>query len=266
MFEILLLVLLAAVGIALLIIGFWILRRDRKQESGIASIMYSLTHDEISNPVQSALATVVNLENRLQRPASDSDNATRHDIASLRKSLTRLAEVTRNLRALVLLELPQTSRVSERVNLVGLIQGLIVELGDKADREKVRIAYEGGDSPIVVLAKKDDLVRLFTNLIDNSIKYSREVEHASVVVSITRHKRQVQVDISDNGVGISCDRLLTLGQAPQRPDAQNIGTRGAGLGLFLTRKIVTSYQGTVTINSAENRGTTISIKLPLHRE
>ena len=262
MFDSLPLILLALSGVTIVLLGLWLLRQSRQQDSTIASIMYSLTHDELSNPVQSALATVSNLQLR----SAQHDTATRSDVAALQKSLTRLAEVTRNLRALVLLELPQTSRVSERVNLVGLLQELIVELGEKAEREQVRLAYEGGDSPIPILVKRDDLLRLFTNLIDNGIKYRKPTDAASVVVSVTRQKRVVQVDISDNGVGISAERLTTLGQAPQRPDARNIGTRGAGLGLFLTRKIVESYRGSVTITSTENRGTTVSIQLPVHTD
>jgi len=254
-------IVLATLGVLGLVSGLWLLKKHKQNESDIAAIMYSITHDELSNPVQSALATVGNLENRI-----DMQNThLQKDVSSLRNSLIRLTAVIHNLRALALLEVPNTSRITERINLVGIVQKLIVEHGDKAERKNVRLIYEGGDSAIYLLAKKEDLERLFSNLIDNGIKYRRrDVQDAFIVVSITPQTRKVQIVVSDNGVGIAADRLASLGQAPQRPVAKNVGTRGVGLGLFLTRKIVESYQGTLDVKSTEDRGTTVTVTLPAY--
>jgi len=254
-------IVLAILGLTGVISGLSLLKKQKQNDADIATIMYSITHDELSNPVQSALATVDNLQNSISQQSTHLHK----DVTSLRNSLMRLTEVTRNLRALAFLEIPNASRTTERVNLVGVLQRLIVELGEKADRKNVRLIYEGGDSAIYVLAKKEDLERLFSNLIHNGIKYrSRDAKEAFVVLSIAQQTRKVQIVVSDNGVGISAIRLTSLGQAPQRPDANNIGTRGAGLGLYLTSKIVNSYQGTISVESTEKRGTSVTVTLPLH--
>jgi len=250
---------LLLVGIVSLVGGLWLLRRLSTYESNIASIVYSLTHDELANPIQSALSTVENLEQKNALQSSDSIN----DIVALKKSLIRLTNVTKNLRTLALLDTANTAAAKERVNLVGLVQGLIAEVGDRAEKDSVRLVYEGGDSPIYILAKPLDLERLLSNLLDNGIKYKNPEAESCVVISVSKTKRKACIVVSDNGVGISPERLITLTEQPQKPDAKNFGTRGAGLGLYLSRKVVESNRGSLRIDSAVQKGTTVTIEMPL---
>jgi two-component system phosphate regulon sensor histidine kinase PhoR len=250
------------VGGALLVLsGMWLLKRSRSKQSNSASLLYSLTHDELSNPIQSALAALTNLERRIPTNAHEQ----RQDAASLRQSLNRLTDVTRNLRALAMIETPDVQRVRERVNLAAVSQSLVMELGEIAEASGVRLAYEGGDEPVFVLAQKVDLQRVLTNIIDNGIKYSRSVPQASVLVSLTPTRQHARIVVTDNGVGMTCERLKTVGSLPQRPTARTVGTTGAGLGLYLVKQIVDHYHGKLSIDSVEGRGTTVTLDFPIAR-
>jgi len=248
-------------GVLLALSGWWLLKQSRANQSNTTSLLYSLTHDELSNPIQSALAALTNLERRLPEHAQEQHQ----DVTSLRQSLNRLTDVTRNLRALSILETPDVQRVKERVNLSAVAQSMVMELGETAEASGVRLAYEGGDEPVFVLGQKSDLHRVLTNIIDNGIKYSRSVPQASVLVSLTPTKHRARIVVTDNGAGMTCERLKTVGKMPQRPTARTVGTSGAGLGLYLVKQIVNDHRGKFTIESVEGRGTTVTLDFPKAR-
>jgi len=110
-----------------------------------------------------------------------------------------------------------------------------------------------------------NLHRIFGNVIDNAIKYSTGCTDASVVVSVSRDGRYLSVDVSDNGVGMSPDRLAMIGRAPQRPTAQNVGTQGSGLGMYLVKRIVRQAGGSLQVQSQMGKGSHVRIRLPLKR-
>jgi len=232
-----------------------------------------------ANPLQSALATLDNLERKNSNPPNtvkiqnntnhylagtqDANSNNLSDLHDLRTSLLKLSGTTQNLRELALLNMPARARLRERVNLVSIVQRLVVDLGPTVERLSVRLVYEGANSAIYVLQHEHTLKRIFGNLLDNAIKYSLDSEKPCVVISVSEQKRYAEVVVSDNGAGIAQERLKSLGQAPQKPTAHNIGTQGSGIGLYLVHRLLQQNDGHISIDSEIGRGTVVSIRLPL---
>ncbi|OLO42919.1 histidine kinase [Alkalihalophilus pseudofirmus] len=108
-----------------------------------------------------------------------------------------------------------------------------------------------------------DLVVIMGNLIDNSYDalINTDVESKTVYVLIKELEKELFIQISDNGMGISKqfqERIFTRGFSTKQKE-------GRGIGLFLIQSIVERVNGTIDIDSEENEGTTISITLPLKR-
>jgi len=162
-----------------------------------------------------------------------------------------------------MLNMPARARLRERVNLVSIVQRLVVDLGPATERQSIRLVYEGADSAIYVLQHEHTLNRILGNLLDNAIKYSANSEKPCVVISVNERKRHAAVVVSDNGTGITPERLKSLGQAPQKPTAHNIGTQGSGIGLYLVYRLLKQNDGKISVNSEMGRGTVVSILLPL---
>lgn len=106
----------------------------------------------------------------------------------------------------------------------------------------------------------DRMREVITNVFDNAVKYT---ENGKVSLAITGNQEIVQIRISDTGPGIPADDLPHLFQKFYRVD--NSATRsigGTGLGLFICRKIVELYGGTIWAESTVGQGSTFYINLP----
>ncbi|MBW3569087.1 PAS domain-containing protein [Candidatus Parcubacteria bacterium] len=106
----------------------------------------------------------------------------------------------------------------------------------------------------------DRIREVITNLFDNAVKYT---EQGKVSLGLTGNDEVVQVRVNDTGPGIQAEDLPHLFQKFYRVD--NSATRsigGTGLGLFICRKIVEMYQGTIWAESKVGEGSTFYINLP----
>jgi two-component system, OmpR family, sensor histidine kinase VicK len=111
-----------------------------------------------------------------------------------------------------------------------------------------------------VFADPHRLQEVFTNIINNAIKYTPE---GSVVVSLTGDASVAQIQVQDTGPGIPADDIGHLFQKFYRVDnsmTRSIG--GTGLGLFICRKIVELYNGRIWVESQPGKGSTFFINLP----
>lgn len=115
-----------------------------------------------------------------------------------------------------------------------------------------------------VLGDEDRLIQLLTNLISNAVKFSPA--GGNVAVKITNSNDRTIVSLQDSGIGIAEKELADIFTKFKRIDneaSKNIG--GTGLGLAISKAIVEAHHGDIWIDSEENRGTTVSFSLPLHK-
>lgn len=111
-----------------------------------------------------------------------------------------------------------------------------------------------------VMADPDRLREFFTNLFDNAVKYT---ETGKITIGLTGNNDVVQLFIQDTGIGIPEEDVPHMFQKFYRVD--NSATRtigGTGLGLFICRKIIELYKGTIWVESKVGEGSTFYINLP----
>lgn len=114
----------------------------------------------------------------------------------------------------------------------------------------------------ICIADEDRLIQVFTNLLNNAIKFSPDGGNVTITVA-TSHE-YLRVTIEDEGIGIPADQLKHMFEKFYRFDntySRKIG--GTGLGLAICRKIVEKHGGEIIVESEENVGTTVSFTLPL---
>lgn len=103
---------------------------------------------------------------------------------------------------------------------------------------------------------------VFFNLVDNAIKYC----HHSPLVKITAwmDKKQVTIEVADNGIGIKRENLKMIFDKFYRVPTGNVhDVKGFGLGLYYVKTIVEKHDGTITVKSSPDVGTTFTVKLPV---
>jgi signal transduction histidine kinase len=118
------------------------------------------------------------------------------------------------------------------------------------------------DSPGTIYFNGDIrmIQRMFSNLLDNSIKYTPPGEKVEVALSETVSEG-VSISISDTGVGISLEELPHIFDRFYRAD-QSRSTAGIGLGLSLSRAIARAHGGDITVTSVPGKGSSFTITLP----
>ncbi len=117
------------------------------------------------------------------------------------------------------------------------------------------------DEALVVVGNETELVRLFSNLLDNAVHHTPVP--GTIRLTAVAQEDQIQVSVSDTGVGISPEHLAHLGERFYRVDsARSRPDGGTGLGLSICKSIVAAHEGTLTIESVVGEGTTVHVLLP----
>lgn len=152
----------------------------------------------------------------------------------------------------------------ENTDLNEFIGQVVKEASAIARQYKVSVYFEPSSEKIVAPIDKAKMGIVFSNLLDNAIKYN--VENGSVTVNLKKisQKPLAEVEISDTGVGISDEEMKSIFTKFFRTKAgvQKDAT-GSGLGLYLTRNIVHQHGGSIFASSTPGRGTTFTFTLPL---
>ena len=100
------------------------------------------------------------------------------------------------------------------------------------------------------------------NLLENAIRYTKP--RGNITVTMEPQGDKLRVAVADNGVGVPEDqqeRVFT--KFFRGKNVLSMETEGSGLGLFIAKNIVETHRGAIRISSQENKGTTVTITLPL---
>jgi signal transduction histidine kinase len=123
---------------------------------------------------------------------------------------------------------------------------------------KIHLATDG---PIPFRADAEDLQLVWTNLLENAVRYSPE--GGSVEVAVSHDDRSAWVTFQDHGAGISAADLPHVFERFYRGDpSRTRATGGFGLGLAIAKALVEAYGGDITAASAPGEGTRVTVELP----
>lgn len=151
---------------------------------------------------------------------------------------------------------------SEILLLPALVDSLVSEKRSQfRDHINVRIEADFKDSfGAFVAAESKELMRLLSNLINNSVEAFKD-QTGDVIVSVRSYQEIVQIGICDSGCGIPSDVLQKLGEAGVSYGKEGVES-GSGLGVYHAKKYIEGIGGNFNISSQVGVGTIIDIKLP----
>lgn len=143
------------------------------------------------------------------------------------------------------------------------INKVLIEVIETFKHEKNhQIFLEDSANVTTVVADKDRLIQLFTNLISNAVKFSPE--GGKIAIQIKNKDSRIVIYVKDQGIGIPEEELSSMFTKFKRIDnsaSKKIG--GTGLGLAITKGIVDAHNGQISIDSKESQGTTVRVALPI---
>ncbi len=134
-------------------------------------------------------------------------------------------------------------------------------------RKKLHISLLCLPEQICGYYDSDALDKIIYNLLSNAAKYTQETGFVQVMLELEEKPdgRFVRLTVKDNGKGISPERQVNLFKRFYEGDHRKFNTYGTGIGLSLTKDLVTLHHGTINVNSKEGEGTEFIISIPIDR-
>jgi signal transduction histidine kinase len=178
----------------------------------------------------------------------------------IRRSTDRLHSLVEDLLLIAQIEARRVELHLEAVDLAGLTRRSVESCRPSAVERNVSIEVVA-DHPPTVRGDERRLEQVTDNLISNAIKFTEA--GGSVTVSLDREGDTARLVVADTGVGIPADEI---GQVFSRffrsSTAAQAAVPGTGLGLSITQALVEQHGGTISLESVEGRGTTVTVHLP----
>ena len=144
----------------------------------------------------------------------------------------------------------------EEFEMVALIQEACEIFRPIADEKKIHLKINLSES-VTFKNDRKKMQRIVTNILENAIKYTPE--HGVVSISAAAHDGKIQIDFEDTGIGISEDDLPHIFERFYRCDRSR-SQGGVGLGLSLTKVYTESMNGTISVSSTINQGSTFTLR------
>jgi two-component system, OmpR family, phosphate regulon sensor histidine kinase PhoR len=245
----------------LLFVTFHDLTPLRRVEEMRADFVANASHE-----LRTPLATLSGFIDTLRGPAREDPAARERFLEIMHAQATRMARLIDDLLSLSRIELNAHLRPQTSVDLVPIVRQVVDSLQMLARDRETSVSIDA-PAPLVVLGDRDELLRVFDNLVENAIKYAasgKRVEIRAAAVAGPNGEPEAQVAIKDYGPGIGPEHLPRLTERFYRVDVVDSRAQGGtGLGLALVKHILNRHGGRLTIESVVGQGATFRAHLPL---
>ena len=210
---------------------------------------------ELRTPLQSIKMGLETIENN---DKIKNDDELKNLFPIMLSQSERMENLIRDLLSLSKIELQEHIKPTHEIDLNNVINYVIETQKDLVKRKNIKINFSQIDD-FKIIGDQDKLIEIFTNLIDNAVKYSNENTEINIIPS--KDKSFNIIKIIDQGIGIPkqyiyrvTERFFTVDPSKSR----SVG--GTGLGLAIVKHLVSQHRGIMDISSEINKGTTVELK------
>jgi len=259
-------------------------------DGGAVAVLRDLTETErvektrrdfianVSHELRTPLTSIQGYSETLLDSTPDNGAHSREFLEIIRKNAARMSRLTEDLLTLARVESGETRFETEAAPPIELLrdaeenfreiargQGVELQIIEGQDKNGQDKNPQGGvaslESLPLVLADREAIHQVFSNLIDNAMKYGRS--GGRIVLGARTAKRGIEFYVQDFGAGISSEHLPRLFERFYRVDkARSRESGGTGLGLAIAKHIMLAHGGSIRAESELNHGSTFLFTLP----
>jgi two-component system phosphate regulon sensor histidine kinase PhoR len=219
-----------------------------------------------SHELRTPLAALSGFIETLKGPARNDTAARERFLDIMEAQAKRMARLIDDLLSLSRIELAAHVRPETPLELVPIARQVVDALQMLARDRGVTVTINAPKEPLVVSGDRDELTRVFENLIENALKYGASGKRVDVVLSrafTVSGGEEAVAAVRDYGPGIPAEHLPRLTERFYRVDvAESREQGGTGLGLALVKHIMNRHRGRLTIESRPGEGATFTVRLP----
>ncbi len=249
-------------------------------DGGAVAVLRDLTETErlektrrdfianVSHELRTPLTSIQGYSETLLDLSSETTTPNREFLEIIRKNAARMSRLTEDLLTLARVESGETRFDTEPVPPIEILRDAEESFREIARTQEVELAIveNNGDRGTVeslppVRADREAIHQVFSNLIDNAMKYGRS--GGRIVLGARPARRGVEFYVQDFGAGIASEHLPRLFERFYRVDkARSRESGGTGLGLAIAKHIMLAHGGSIRAESDLNHGSTFLFTLP----
>jgi two-component system nitrogen regulation sensor histidine kinase NtrY len=235
---------------------------ERKEMESWHTISRIMAHEIMNSltPLSSLTETGVMLLEKGGKP-KDVSELSQKTVDNLHTALRTISDRNRALTAFIesyreLSRLPPPNR--QEVNLAGMVDELRGLYEVTCNKKGITCSIHHGPENLVIMADDAQMKQVLINLIKNAIEALERVTDPSIGIYVKRILHQVSIEIYNSGPAIAPDVLekIFVPFYSTKPE-------GSGIGLSLSRQIISNHGGQIAVESEEGKGTTFRVLLPV---
>lgn len=238
--------------------ALFVIFRQRKLSEIQKDFINNMTH-EFKTPLStiSLSAEVLRSQGVYAQPerVHNYTNIIEQETVRMRQHLERMLQVAR-------LDNADMQLKREPVDMNQLIRETVESMRPVLEEKKASVVFVFESLRPTVQGDRHHLANIIFNVLDNAVKYSNTMPE--ITVKTQDAGRFVQIQIQDNGIGISLDHQKKVFQKFYRVPTGNVHTvKGFGLGLSYVKQVVEAHGGTISLQSEPGKGSLFALKLPM---
>ena len=246
----------------LVLLAFHDLTPLRRVEEMRADFVANASHE-----LRTPLAALSGFIDTLRGSAREDPAARERFLPIMQAQADRMARLIDDLLSLSRIELNAHLRPDKQVDVGAIVRQVADSLQTLARDRNVEVKTIGSSAPLLVPGDRDELIRVFENLVENALKYAASGKRVDIALSVgegSDGKREARIAVRDRGPGIAPEHLPRLTERFYRVDvSESRAQGGTGLGLALVKHILNRHGGRLTIESSPGQGATFTVHLPI---
>jgi two-component system phosphate regulon sensor histidine kinase PhoR len=240
--------------------------RERSAEKMRADFVANSSHE-----LRTPLASLIGFIETLRGPAADDSEAQQRFLGIMAEQAERMQRVIADLLSLSRIEIIEHQAPTDILHLPPVLERIVAGLEPILATSGTKIQVDVPPDLPRIPADADQLTQVFSNLLDNAIKYGRRGGCIKLTAGPARNDARFEangivVSVADDGPGIAREHLPRLTERFYRVDkGRSRAVGGTGLGLAIVKHVINRHRGRLLIDSAEGQGTTFTVWLPVRR-
>ena len=218
-------------------------------------VFTNITH-ELLTPLTVITAAVDELRNKAPQ-FDDSYTLMQNNVSRLTRLLRQILEIRKS-------QAGQLKLLVSKNNIAAFIRDICESIRPMSSIHHNNLIVNIPQNEIFAWFDTDKLDKILFNLLSNAFKYNRE--GGNVTVELEAKNGKAILKVSDEGIGISPDKLKHLYSRFLDGDYRRMKTLGTGIGLSLTHDLVKLHHGDINCESKSGIGTTFTITIPIRKE
>jgi two-component system phosphate regulon sensor histidine kinase PhoR len=222
----------------------------------------------VSHELRTPLTALLGFIETLRGAAKDDAAARDRFLGIMEREAGRMNRLVHDLLSLSRVEAEERMRPTDPVDLAAVLRSVVLSLRPVADEAGVAMVLTGTEAPRIVPGDADQLAQVFTNLVENAVKYSGRGSTVAITLGEPAQDPAIRAEavaavVADDGDGIDPVHIPRLTERFYRVDSHRSREKGGtGLGLAIVKHIVNRHRGRLRIESALGEGSRFTVVLP----